>query len=426
MTATRITGQAAKRGLIPRTPQPDQLAGDLETFLTAEYGDAIRSIRRRSGPDGGVRLGLDLHPAAPAVLVALGDGGEVTVDVEPLVAGPGYRRFAARIVERLGLELEIDWSPGPDGGLAALAVLGDRAAAERDYLGWLGRELIGARAARSRPSGGRPVHLGTPDGVHYTSDAAIATVVGPRDDAWLETAIADPNTAVTVTPWWADATDPAYLLQRALAVMWTEVRWRSPGGDDERATMDEVHRLLSRAFPIEPSLDYPWAAWAEIVTLRGIDDAMARQVVARAARVPPAPTPIGYRRDPVTIVHEGWALEIPGSFGERRTDDEWWGGEAGRSITLAATTTGGPDGPMPARAFLAQVAGELGGEALHHEAGGVIGRARLSTDASSGLEIGVLDGYSAVSGSGAAIRITFDDSADWQWALDTWRALAPA
>ena len=56
----------------------------------------------------------------------------------------------------------------------------------------------------------------------------------------------------------------------------------------------------------------------------------------------------------------------------------------------------------------------------------VIGRARLSTDASSGVEVGVLEGYSAVTGHGAAIRVVFDDSSDWRWAMDMWRALVPA
>jgi hypothetical protein len=54
-----------------------------------------------------------------------------------------------------------------------------------------------------------------------------------------------------------------------------------------------------------------------------------------------------------------------------------------------------------------------------------VGRARLTTDPSSGLEVGVLDGFSAVTGSGAAIRIEFEDPADWHWALDMWRSLAP-
>ena len=123
--------------------------------------------------------------------------------------------------------------------------------------------------------------------------------------------------------------------------------------------------------------------------------------------------------------HAGWVLEIPGFFAERRTEDEWWAGGNGRSITLAATETGTDHGPMPADDFLRQVAGDLGSEALNHRVGRIAGRARMSTDTSSGVETGVVEGYSAVTGSGAAIRITFDDHEDWRWALDTWRALAP-
>ena len=152
---------------------------------------------------------------------------------------------------------------------------------------------------------------------------------------------------------------------------------------------------------------------------------MSRQVIDRATREPDDTTPIGYRRNPVTISHEGWALEIPGSFAERRTPEEWWGGGVGRNITLAATETGTETGAMDARSFIEQFAGDLGPDAIDHREGPVIGRATLSTDASSGLEVGVLEGFSAVVGSGAAIRIVFDDASDWQWALDTWRSLAP-
>ena len=47
------------------------------------------------------------------------------------------------------------------------------------------------------------------------------------------------------------------------------------------------------------------------------------------------------------------------------------------------------------------------------------------TDSSSGVEIGVVEGFMAVRGSGAVVRITFDDPEDWQWALETWRSLVP-
>jgi len=261
--------------------------------------------------------------------------------------------------------------------------------------------------------------------VRFTFDGAIATTLGPRDDAWLEAAIGDSRLAIDVTPWWADATDARCLLNRALCLMWTDVRWRQPVDDGEKAIHEEVIRLLSRAFPLDPSLPYPWREWKQLTSFRGTADAMTRQVETRAARAPDGPL-IGYRRAPVRILHEGWELEIPGGFSERRTEDEWWGAEAGRSITLAATQTGTVAGPMSADDFLLQVAPDLGHDALTHRSGELVGRARISTDASSGVEVGVLEGFSAVRGRGAAIRIVFDDSADWQWALDMWRALAPA
>lgn len=203
--------------------------------------------------------------------------------------------------------------------------------------------------------------------------------------------------------------------------MWLEVRWRQPAIDGEAELLDDVHRLLSKAYLIEPDLPFPWQAWAELIGLRGIDDPVARQVVDRATAMPPSEHPIGYRRDPVRITHEGWDLEVPGEFADRRTADEWWGGGPGRRITLAAV----PTGSMSAQSFVNQFAVDLGDEALTHQAGELVGRARITTDPSSGVEIGVLDGYSAVGGSGAAIRIEFDDPADWQWALDMWRSLTP-
>ena len=78
----------------------------------------------------------------------------------------------------------------------------------------------------------------------------------------------------------------------------------------------------------------------------------------------------------VVVRHAGWVLEIPGFFAERRTEDEWWAGGNGRSITLAATETGTDHGPMPADDFLRQVAGDLGSEALNHHVGRIAGRAQ--------------------------------------------------
>ena len=228
--------------------------------------------------------------------------------------------------------------------------------------------------------------LGMPPGTRYASEQALATVMGPRDEAWLEAAIADPRVALDITPWWVDATDARYLLNRALVLMWLEVRWRTPAVEGEADLFDEVHRLLSRAYPIDPDLPYPWHAWTELTRAarRRRPDGPPGGDPARAKEPEPEP-PVGYRRDPVRITHENWSLEMPGEYAERRSADEWWGGGAGRSITLAATTTG--DGRRCADVGAGvheQFAADLGPDAITHQAGGVLGRARLMTDASSG------------------------------------------
>jgi hypothetical protein len=415
----KVGGQAQRRGLIPRTPAGDRLLADAAVWLAADYPDAVRSMRQRTLESGDTELAVDLHPAAPPLIITASDVGRVTVLGDTAPAGPGYHRFVGRVLERLGTEVGVEWTDG-DGA----TTFADRPAVERAYLGWLGPQLARVRAAVRR--GSRGIHLGMPAGTRYTTDQALITVLGPRDEAWLESAIADPRVALEVTPWWADATDGRYLLDRALALMWLQVRWRPPAVEGEGDLLDEVHRLLSRAYPMEPGAQFPWRAWAQLVALRGIEDQMARQAVQRAGSEPDPETPVGYRRGDVHVTHEGWGLDVPGTYAERRTPEEWWGGGVGRSITLAATRTALADGsPMPAEVFIEQFAGDLGRDALGHRDGEIVGRARLTTDASSGVEVGVLEGYSAIRGSGAAIRIEFNEAGDWQWAVETWRTLAP-
>jgi hypothetical protein len=81
---------------------------------------------------------------------------------------------------------------------------------------------------------------------------------------------------------------------------------------------------------------------------------------------------------------------------------------------------------MSPEEFLAKVAGDLGRGALEHRDGPVVGRARLAVDESSEVGLAVLDAYSAVRGSGAAMKVEIHDPADWEWALDMWRSLKPA
>nr|MBA2380718.1 hypothetical protein [Chloroflexota bacterium] len=265
--------------------------------------------------------------------------------------------------------------------------------------------LIAVRDARRQ--GAKGLHLGTPPGLRFTFDGAVACVLGPRDDTWLERALGDPRTAADVWPWVADAMDARYLLGRALTQLWLEVRWRPPVGVDEIQLVDDVLGTLRRAYALEPGLAWPWSEWRELFQLRGQPDPATRALLDRGGgglAGGPAdhePTRIGYRRWPVTIVHEGWALEVPGSFTSERTAEEWTGGEAGRSITLAGTETANGSVPMSADLFLREVAGHLGHDAIEHDDGVVRGRARLASDPSSGVEVATVEGFTR---SAAAVR----------------------
>jgi len=425
----RAVGQASKRGMIPRLPTGERLLAEVDEWLASAAADTIRAQPGLSRPEGGTTMEVQLHPAARDLRVEAIDGGRLTVTATTSPVGPGYHTYVCRLLHRLGDEVGVAWAePGTAEDADAthdatgFFASGDRADAERGHLAWLHGGLLVARAARQRGLPG--LHLETPPGVRYTFSGPVATVLGPRDDDWLERAIADPRIASDVWPWVTDAMDARYMLARAVVLLWLEVRWRQPNDEEDRL-VDEVLLLLRRAYPLEPSLPYPWAAWRELLALRAPADPATRQLVERMVSTVPAEPEVGYRRGPVTIEHAGWALDVPGSFTDQRSPEEWTGGEAHRTVTLAATETGRDGRPMTADEFLAEVAGHLGSDALEHEDGPIRGRAKLSTETSSGVEVATVDGYSAVLGKGAAIRIVIEDPQDWKWALDTWRNLRP-
>jgi hypothetical protein len=422
----RAVGQAAKRGARRRVPAADILLDGIAEWLPAAAGDPIRTASPTRTPDGAIEVGL--HPAARPLRIEADDAGVVVATAMTVPVGPGYHTFVASLLDRLAEEHEITWAKTADSDIDAISadptgafVSGARADAERGHLGWLRAALLAIRDARR--TGARGLHLATPPGVRFDVDAAVATVLGPRDDDWVERALADPRVAVDVWPWFADAMDARYFLGRVLARMWLDVRWRPPITPAETALLDDVLTTLRRAYPLEPGLDWPWRAWRELLAIRGQPDPVTLSLIDRAAPSIGDETgaSVGYRRRPVTVVHAGWALELPGSFSETRTDEEWTGAEAGRTVTLAGTPT-----EMTADQFLRQVASHLGSDAIQHEDGAIRGRARLTSDASSGVEVATVEGYTAIRGRGAAMRIEIDDPQDWKWALDTWRSLRPA
>jgi hypothetical protein len=423
----RLVGRTSKRGVRRQSPTPAALIDDLEAWLRKDAEEMVVSARRLPTTADRAVLLARLHPAAREIEITATAGGRISAGGSTAEVGPGYHTYLARLLRRLGAENGISWEAADPiagtGDLTGHFESGNREDAERSLLAWLRAQL--QAASERRASGGEPYELLAAEAEHFDVIGAVATALGPRDDAWLRAAVENPRVAIEAWPWFADATDARYLLNRAVCHMWTDVRWRPPTEAGENELIVEVLRLLRRAFPLDPGLPYPWREWKELLDFAGQPDQMRERVEAEAAAASPTSALIGYRRRQVRVEQAGWTITIPGSFATRRTEEEFWAGGGGRTITIAATPTGTGDAPMPPDVFLDSVTAHLGGELLRHDANGVAGRAKLALDPTSAVEAAVLEGYSAVRGSGAAVRIVIHSAEDWDWALGMWRSLRP-
>ena len=215
--------------------------------------------------------------------MSAGESGRVALTAETETMGPGYHRFIGRLVERMG-DGPVDHvgprraRPGGDPGQRRDDV--HRPGRDRACLPRLARPDAGQGPCRPGRHGAQ-LQVGIPGTTRYTFDGAIATVLGPRDDAWLDAAVADTRVATDITPWWADATDGQTLVNRALTLMWLDVRWRAPAIKEERELMDEVHRTLTAGLPERPDPRLPVAGM-------GRADRVPRH---RRPDVPPGPRP---------------------------------------------------------------------------------------------------------------------------------------
>ena len=244
--------------------------------------------------------------------------------------------------------------------------------------------------------------MGLLPGTRFEHDGAVLTPLGPRDKAWLERAVTVPRAAIDIRPWWIDSRWPLSA--------GTGTRDAVDGdplagaiNDEELRAMDEALALLRNAIRANGWLGYPWREWAELVALRGSPDPCRPVCPGRPSGGP------GSRRSDIGAARSRSSTRAGccRSRDVQRTSDgrrmarwrSWPDGDA------AATATRTPDGrPMSAERFLTEVAGDLVTGALHHQAGELRGT-HDDVDASSGVEVAVLEGFCAVTGSGGAIRI---------------------
>src|SRR5262249_52530542 len=184
------------------------------------------------------------------------------------------------------------------------------------------------------------------------------------------------------------------------------------------------------AYLQDPTLDYPWREWCEILLREDEVEFVSRQdelepvLLARAAAVPGGPL-IGYRRGPVRVqLRDGWSITIPGAMVERWEADEselWSAWDASRTVWFKSYLVVNRETgePMPAAQMLRSMALPEDGERYEPPAGSLPGAAVFRQTKEKGEPIWNLCARSALDGCGALCNIFIKNPADLPWALET-------
>ncbi len=272
-------------------------------------------------------LAFALHPIAPPVVLEL-RGPRITVEAETLAVGPAYDAHVRDVVGALAREL----------GLVQLGATPEEGTAEERSLAFLRRE-----AARATPETGP--HLIGDFEHHRYPEVALATLLGPRDEAWRGRVVANPIEGRDAFPWFRDGAE--HLRGRALSLLWHQVRFREPISEAEEDLCESVLEDLRSAYREDPRLDYPAEAWDEVSKLLGGRLRPPSDVLSRDARTAPPGIRgrIGYRRLTVERgVGAGFSIRFPGALAEEEREDGIWAGDLERRIHVAGVFAD-PDAP---------------------------------------------------------------------------------
>jgi hypothetical protein len=298
---------------------PRTLLSSAGAMVRTWAGEELIDLAVHEGDDQGY-LGIQLHPAAEAIELRV-EGESVEVSAKTSTAGPGYHAWVCELLDALraaGIEWMKDEAHNDETGYFESR---DYAALEQEMLLWL--RGLATVMRQKEESGNAGFHVSMATDHTFEHDGAIATPLGPRDADWLRRVEEDPRAGIDIFPWWEQGRGAGYELGRALALIWTEVRFRPPLWTDETRTLNEVLQRLARAHALDPKLDYPWRTWTELLTHAGVE--APQSVRPREDQRPP----LGYRRRPVRKHMGGFSIQIPGEFAEQLTDDGWrmWCGD---------------------------------------------------------------------------------------------------
>lgn len=295
--------------------EPAQLMNQIADWLKQKCSDLAPEITQTSA-DNSPRIFCRLHPAAEEVELSLIDSEHLMVSARTSSAGPGYHIYLVSLLKDLARDFEASWQRPEDesdhGDDTGYFFSGDEQQVFDAMTRWL-QTLAKIFFDGTLDADATGTALAMPVITHFESEQLALTPLGPRGREWMLATAEDGNKGKDFFAWWTPGLNAEFYRRRALNQMWTSVRWRPPVNDSERNLLQTVAESLSRAYKLDPTLDYPWAEWNEILELSGTDAPAATLVRAHVVGKPA----LGYRRGHViATLTGGWRIRLPGSFSD--------------------------------------------------------------------------------------------------------------
>ncbi|MCE5228000.1 hypothetical protein LLG95_00185 [bacterium] len=378
-------------------------------WLQQDRGKSIFRIQHYRDTTGKLHIQIYLHPLDFVEFTAEGKNViQIYAKTSPL--GAGYHRYLCDLLKRMGTALDLTWEVLEDD--TGYFCGGDSNRIEDLMLQWLGAAVQHMRQVRAEGTSVVTLNMNMDEDFDFKG---ILTPMGPRDDAWLERAAANPQLGTDIFPWWDFDLHRAFK-SWAESLMWNEIRWRKPLNKDESVTMGLACAWLEKAFEKYPNLTYPWREWLQVMDLCGWKRQSNRAIIEQNASRCEGPL-IGYRRRDVTFLKiRPWSIRLPGSFGD--------GSESGENIILNDETR-----RVLITAFRTAENFEPGWLIEKHDPATIAEKLEFNTDTykSEALIFNQPDDAQMQSvsyaGKHALICTYVHPPEDRQWAIDTWHSI---
>ncbi|HYV67927.1 MAG TPA: hypothetical protein VE964_16930 [Myxococcales bacterium] len=397
------------------------LEAGLETVMSwARERIPEAPLTRGRNVDGHDTLFWSLHPTAEDVELSFPAPGRIAISAKRSTTGPGYHAWLVSLLDNLKSSLHVTWDPPPDDGDTGdetdYFISRDEAELDRQMLLWLR-----AVASDLATSDGANFDVAMPLGRHFEMPGHSRTPLGPRSLEYWRGVAEDPQRGVDFFAWWERGQGAGYWLGVALALMWTEICWRAPINEDEKALLKRGSEALEKAYALDSRRAYPWREWAEILDLLEHDGELAARVRARARTAHEGPL-IGYRRHPTRVpLTGGWSIRLPGEFAEKWDEGTFtaWSGDRTVWFTSYSVERAHPPSIEELRSYASPAS--LGTwERIEQP---LIGLASLERSKENDEEYWSLSTHTAIQTGFVICTICFVDDGDRDWALSTWRSI---